>query len=481
MTKTRRDLLRAVAVSGGVTLAPGTLATGERGPNPEVRAPDRTLVGRPARVRLAGFAPRTEVTLEATATDERGVEFSAARSLRTDRTGAASVADRLSSATTDPAGTADWTAMGPGFESSDLAAVEMLLCRLTPRAGASPTPDRFVAGERAAVDVTLTARVGEERRASATTTRVLTDSSVSRRTVSDRDLVGWLYEPPGKAEGPHQGVVALHGSHARVPHALSRTLASHGYATLALQYVGGEGLPESVRGVPVEYFRRATRWLTERERVRDERAGFVGVSRGVEAALLAAADFSGSTAVVGYSGGGVLGPGVNASATAVTDWASAWTRNGDPLADATAVRTVFSAVQDAREECETVACVPESVREWVGASTLRRAVAPVEIIDGPVVLLAGSDDATWPAPALSAMAIDRLDRRGHDQPYQLRVYDDAGHVFGLPYRRYTGEATSQEYGGSPAANAVAAADSWPVVLRYLRRGLRPESDSTALV
>lgn len=317
-----------------------------------------------------------------------------------------------------------------------------------------------------------------ERRASATTTRVGTGSSVSRRTVTDPDLVGWLYEPPDEAEGPRPGVVALRGSHALVPHALSRTLASHGYPTLAVQYAGGEGLPESVRGVPVEYFRRATRWLTERDGVRDERVRFVGVSRGVEAALLAAADFPGGAAVVGYYGGGVLGPGVNASATSVTDWASAWTRNGDPLADATAVRTVFSALQDARDECETVACVPESVREWVGDSTLRRAVAPVETIDGPVFLLAGSEDATWPAPALSAMAIDR---RGHDEPYQLRVYDGAGHVFGLPYRRYTGEATGPEYGGTPAANASAAADSWPVVLRYLRGGLQPESASTALV
>ncbi|UPV73675.1 hypothetical protein M0R89_14145 [Halorussus limi] len=475
MAWNRRDLLYTAATTGTAALAGCSGASREQGDDPEIRAPDRTLVGRPAGIRLAGFPSETEVALEASATDARGVEFSAAWSLRTDGNGAASLARRVSSKPTDSAARTEWTAMGRGFESPDDPAFEMVLQRLAPRGDASPTPSHFVAGDRAAVDVALTARAGGERRASATTARVVTDSGVSRRTVEDADLVAWLYEPPdGNANGgePNPGIVTLHGSQAVVPHALSRTLAGHGYAVLALQYIGAEGLPESVAGVPVEYFRRATRWLTDRERVADGRVGFVGISRGVEAALLAAAQFSGETVAVGYSGGGVLGPSVDASATTVTDWASAWTRNGDPLADAAAVRTVFSAVENAGGECETVECVPETVSEWVGDSVRRRALAPVEEIDGPVLLLGGTDDATWPAPALSAMAIDRLDRRGHDAPYRLRVYDGAGHLFGLPYHRYTGEATGPRFGGSPGANAFGAANSWPVVLRYLRAGLQ---------
>ncbi|UPV99725.1 dienelactone hydrolase family protein [Halorussus gelatinilyticus] len=487
MTWNRRDLLSAAATAataGAATLA-GCSGGGrderEQTGNPRIQASDRTLVGRPAEVRLAGFPPETEVALDASATDSRGVEFAASWKLRTDEAGAASLAGRVASTPTDSGKSSGWTAMGSGFDSPDAPAVEMLLQRLAPRNGSSPTPSNFVVGERDAVDVTLTASVGGERRASATATRVVTDAGVSRRTVEDSDLVAWLYEPPdarsggGSGEsgtGPAPAVVTLHGSHALVPHALSRTLASHGYATLALQYAGADGLPESVADVPVEYFRRATRWLTDREGVADGRVGYVGISRGVEAALIAGAQFEGRTTVVGYSGGGVYGPSVNAAATTVTDWASAWTEGGDPLADAAAVRTTFSAVRDAQSECETAACVPETVGEWVGEAVRERAVIPVEDVEGPILLLAGTDDATWPSAALSSLAIDRLDRRGHDAPYRLRVYEGAGHVFGLPYRDYTGDATRPKYGGSPSANAAAAANSWPVVLRYLRGGLR---------
>ncbi|WP_135851265.1 acyl-CoA thioester hydrolase/BAAT C-terminal domain-containing protein [Halorussus salinus] len=492
MTWNRRDLLSAAATAGTAAFA-GCSGGGRDGREetttpdetgtPQLRVPDRTLVGRPAEVRLAGFPPKTEVAFDASATDSRGVEFAASWSLRTDDEGAASLAGRVSSKPTGAAGSSDWTAMGRGFESPDDPAVEMLLGRVSPREGASPTPSHFLLGEEGAVDVTLTASVGGERRASATTTRVATDAEVSRQRVEESDLVAWLYEPPDAGSGresddesrsddPTPAVVTLHGSHALVPHALSRTLASHGYATLALQYAGAEGLPESVADVPVEYFRRATHWLTDRGGVADERVGYVGISRGVEAALLAGAQFEGRTAVVGFSGGGVFGPSVNATATAYTDWASAWTEEGEPLADAAAVRTVFSAARDAGDECETVACVPEKVAEWVGESVQERAVIPAEEVDGPILLLAGTDDATWPAGALSSLAIDRLNRRGHDAPYRLRAYDGAGHVFGLPYRDYTGEATGPQYGGSPSANAAAAANSWPVVLRYLRAGLR---------
>ena len=432
---------------------------------PRIRAPEESAVGEPLRIRLTGFDADASVVLEATATDDRGVEFSTSWSLRTDGRGRVTVPDGAAAATQTKV-SSRWTVMGPGLDSTNRRGIEMLFHRITPTAD-SVTPAHFVVNRQPAVEATLAARVGNDRRAAKTIRRVYDDPDVSKRTVEDANLVGWLYAPP--SPGPHPGVVTLHGSHALVPHRLSRLLATRGYATLALQYFGADGLPKTLDGIPLEYFRRATRWLTDREDVRDGRIGLVGISRGVEAALLAAGDFPGRAAVVGYAGGGLLAPGIDESATTFTGYEAAWTRDGTPVAGATPIRRVLSAVDDARRlDCDAPDCVPAAVRERVSAEALRRALVPVESIDGPVLLLTGSNDAQWPAPAVSALAVDRLERRGHDDPYELRSYDGAGHVFGLPYQSYAGEATGPRYGGTPTANAFAAANSWPLVLRYLR-------------
>ncbi|ODR80642.1 hypothetical protein BG842_03765 [Haladaptatus sp. W1] len=87
-------------------------------------------------------------------------------------------------------------------------------------------------------------------------------------------------------------------------------LATHGYATLALQYFDAPGLPESLERIPLGYFDTAIRWLTSRPTVHDTGIGLLGISRGVEAALLTATGYDGPVAVIGYSGGGVVRHGV---------------------------------------------------------------------------------------------------------------------------------------------------------------------------
>ncbi|WP_227379793.1 acyl-CoA thioester hydrolase/BAAT C-terminal domain-containing protein [Haladaptatus halobius] len=241
--------------------------------------------------------------------------------------------------------------------------------------------------------MTLTAYVESKRSPVVTrpTTRVYTAPEVTQRSVAADDLVGWLYLPP--TSGPHPAVTTLHGSGAYVPQVFSRMLASHGYATLALQYFDADGLPDSLSGIPLEYFQRSIRWLTTRQAVRDDGVGLVGFSRGVEPALLAAADYEGPATVVGYSGSGVI-----AQEYPPRDFKAAWVRNGKPVAPFSAISAVFRSIRSVYEhDCE-VASVRKRVLEGVSATTLERALIPVEKINGPVLLFAGGDDQLWPAP-----------------------------------------------------------------------------------
>jgi hypothetical protein len=175
--------------------------------------------------------------------------------------------------------------------------------------------------------------------------------------------------------------------------------------------------------------------------------------------------------VVCYHGGGVVAPGVEGVPPEAFVEDPAWVRDGDPVADPDSVRAAFDAVREVyRNRCE-LGAVSDAVRSRVPGRALEEALVPVEGIDGPVLTIAGGDDRQWPTAPVSTLTVDRLRSKDHPSPYGLRTYCAAGHVFAVPYADYRGPPTDATNGGTPRANARAAADSWPLVLDYLAAGL----------
>jgi len=298
-----------------------------------------------------------------------------------------------------------------------------------------------------------------------TQSRVYLDPEVERERIESEDRVGWLYSP--SSEGQHPGVVLLHGVLAAIPHRLGKLLATHGYEALILQYFDAPGLPASLNEIPLEYFDSAVRWLRDRPAVHDGWIGLIGISRGVEAALLTAAAFDGSTSVVGYHGGGLIERGVEGIPPQAWTSTPAWTEQGRPVVEPAASAAAFEIIRESyRHRCDGDATV-NRIRSRAPDDTLNEVLAPVEEIDGPVLLIGGGDDRQWPTVPVSALTANRLERHDHPHPYGVRMYCDAGHIFAVPYADYTGDVTGAPYGGTPTANSRAAADSWPPVINYL--------------
>lgn len=234
---------------------------------------------------------------------------------------------------------------------------------------------------------------------------------------------------PAPGAPKHPAVLLLGGSGGGYADPdMAALLASHGYPTLALAYFGVPGLPATLGDIRLEYFREALYWLAGRPGVDPYKIVVIGASRGAEAAILTGAAFPSLVgAVVAWSGSSSVLGGVSGG--------NAWTLNGQPI---------------------------------VGE-------LPVERVAGPVLLFAGGEDAVIGSNA--RRSFDRLRQRArqHGRADVTGVfYPRAGHgVVGIPDVPAPGEIKAlkgyYEFGGEPAANAAANADSWQRILRLLTR------------
>lgn len=299
------------------------------------------------------------------------------------------------------------------------------------------------------------------------------DEFVQTRDVTQNGVTGRLFE--GLGEGPHHGVLVLHGSGGGGGYEqdYARLLARHGYAAFCVEYFGATGTPDALERVPLSYFERAIEWLTERPTTASDRVGVVGFSRGGEAALLVGAHCERVGAVVGYVPSGYAFPAPTWM-EGIEEEGPAWLRDGEPVpylpveGVADVDMAGFEDVVTADVDASTLAVERASTAE------LDRATIPVERIDGPVLVVTGEEDTIWPATELSQVVIESLDDHDHPWPFRHLAYADAGHAIRVPYRFTEADDLTAEHdlGGSNAGNARAAADAWRTVLDYLGRGLR---------
>jgi dienelactone hydrolase len=333
------------------------------------------------------------------------------------------------------------------------------------------------AGPSEPFDVELTVEVDGAVADRARIRRCFMGSGVARAPVRDDGLVGTFFAPASPPPSP--GVLVVGGSDGGLAEGTAALLASYGFAVLALAYFRAEHLPAELIEIPLEYFETALHWLGRRRGVARDRLGVVGRSRGGELALLLGATFPAVTAVVGYVPSGVVHAGLAASPAEAAAPRSAWTHHGKPLPflppplDA---RTAGDPPAMARPLETPFELTPLFLKRLEDPAAVEAAVIPVERIRGPVLLVSGDDDRLWPSPRLAEIAVARLTAHGRAATHLC--YPGAGHMIGprgLPATANTIihplRSRALALGGTPVANAAAAADSWPRVLTFLRTSL----------
>lgn len=317
-------------------------------------------------------------------------------------------------------------------------------------------------------------------------TQRLAADGVTRVEVREEGLVGTLYLPAGSAPGSHPAVMILNGSGGGINEPRAALYASRGYAAFALAYFKAPGLSDYISNTPLEYFQTGLRWLRKKVQPKHDFVAISGQSRGGELVLLLGATFPKEvSAVVAYVPGAVVHSGQNACDPKIGREGPTWLLGGKPIPhvwenNRTATwapfdegpaphrheRAILTALQD-----------PDAVA---------RARIRVEDIEGPVMLLSGTDDGSWPSSLYSKMVQDKLVQVQHPYPVQWLDHENGGHSILFPYVPTTqlvyahpvsGKISTS--GGNPKDNARADQESWEGVKTFLDAAVKAKGAAAA--
>lgn len=394
-----------------------TATASEAKPTLEVE-PVSGLMDMPFNVRLTGARPGARVEIRTIRRGDEGSIWTGIATFTADQRGAVDPA-------TAPSVSGTYTGLSP----------HGLMCSPLPFA-----PDRldaylagFAAHPRQAISfndkigantIEVTATVDGEVAGSRVIQRSYQIGTVGE-DVAEADSWKGVYFPPATGIRVRSPVLLLAGSGGGIFRFTAARLASHGHPTLAMALFRYPGLPDTLVRFPIENVQDAASWLARRAGT--AKVAIVGISRGSEAAALAAANFPDAFSGVVLSvpshlaDAGALGP-------AAKPGDSAWTIHGVP----TPVTDLGFLPTDPRvtEQAKTRPGYNASsmVEGMWGSSDLEaRYGIAFEKITAPVLVQAAGSDAVWPSWISAERIRQRLAAHGRAKQVDVRVYPNAGH------------------------------------------------------
>lgn len=431
--------------------------------------PADALIDVPRQIRVENVAPGQTVQITAR-TRRNGVLWQAQAAYTAGEDGAVDL-------TRDAPSSGDYTGLSPMGLIWSQAPVD------------SPSREHFNHPVTDALVTDVVARVdGVEGgvQAQATFTQRLALDGVTRHEVREEGLVGTLYLPAGSKPGSHPAVMILNGSGGGINEPRAALYASRGYAAFALAYFKAPGLSDYISNTPLEYFQTGLRWLRKKVQPKHDFVAISGQSRGGELVLLLGATFPKEvSAVVAYVPGAVVHSGQNACDPKIGREGPTWLLGGKPIPhvwenNRTATWAPFDEGPSPHRHEKAILTALQD------PDAVARARIRVEDIEGPVMLLSGTDDGSWPSSLYSKMVQDKLVDVKHPYPVEWLDYENGGHSILFPYVPTTqlvyahpvsGKISTS--GGNPKDNARADQESWEGVKKFLDAAVKARAASVA--
>ncbi|XP_031714817.1 peroxisomal succinyl-coenzyme A thioesterase-like [Anarrhichthys ocellatus] len=291
--------------------------------------------------------------------------------------------------------------------------------------------------------------------ASALTERWYMGPGVRRMEVREKGVRGTLFLPPGP--GPFPGLLDMWGGGGGLLEYRSALLASHGYASLALEYFSADELKSAE--IEFNYFETAFNIVSDHPQVIPDRVGIVGLSLGSVVTSYLAAESS------------VIKPRCCVCISGIHIYPRGATLKGFS-------RLLFSnnhkvRVDENNHEIwrDRFLPIPDDLSQKVDVGK----------INCPMLLVNGRDDQNVPTVECAEDMAKMMRAAGKEHLLTRIEYLDAGHLIEPPYSPHfratkfikddTKEKVILLWGGQTKPHSDTQEDSWNKILAFLQQHL----------
>ena len=263
-------------------------------------------------------------------------------------------------------------------------------------------------------------------------------------TRDDIDPDTRYFAPSGAAK--NVAIIFLGGSDGGLPNHDVERYTSMGYPCLKIGYFKTKSTPDHLEMIPLEYFEEVIKTFRSRPEIGDKKIVVYGGSKGGELALLLSSRCEQIEGVIAKVPSSVVFQGIGGPS-------SSWSYNGLPIPFVPYYKPYdYSKVTNN----QWLELYELSITQ---TKMVAKAAIEVENINGPILLLSGTDDAMWPSTRMCEMIVIRLKANKFPHWYKHYAYEDAGHSLN----------DRGVFGGTIEGNRLARIDSNQRVMNFLKR------------
>ncbi|XP_029986477.1 peroxisomal succinyl-coenzyme A thioesterase-like isoform X3 [Sphaeramia orbicularis] len=290
---------------------------------------------------------------------------------------------------------------------------------------------------------------------------------VRRIPVTESDLTATLFLPPGP--GPFPGVLDLWGGAGQLVEYRSALLASHGFASLALDYLTPKITLKTGKMVKDDYFETAYKFLQQHPKVSGCRIAMMGLSYSTSITLKMA----------------IYSEVMKLSCAVCTSGSHVQPVNGS-------VEDIFKMFHSNSEKARFTEEKQAIYRDLLlPVPTDPGMKLDVGRLQCPLLLIVGEDDQNWAAPESAQDIKEMMEQAGNSHLLTLLSYPNTGHLIEPPYSPHarasrfksvgSNEMLVVLWGGDTVAHSRAQEDAWRKTLAFLRENLYSRKNSIAPV